>query len=78
VKGDTDERYRIRHVPKEILAFEQDRLSGPESLELFGELVASGRAWTLPGHYGREAHRLIEEGWLSESGEVLEYPPGEE
>jgi hypothetical protein len=47
-----------------LLDFEMGELSGPESLELFAELVNTGMAWQLQGHYGREAVRMLEAGAL--------------
>lgn len=54
-----------------IMAYEQGNLSDEETIELFSELVKSGEAWSLQGHYGRMATALIEDGYLSREGEVL-------
>lgn len=55
----------------EIIAYESDELSNKKTLELFSKLIKNGMAWTLQGHYGRVATRLIEAGYLSRQGEIL-------
>jgi hypothetical protein len=45
-----------------ILDYENNMLTEDETVELFQELVDSGMAWTLQGHYGRTARDLIEAG----------------
>jgi len=45
-----------------IMAYEQGELEEEEIVELFQELINSGLAWQLQGHYGRTAKYLIEEG----------------
>jgi hypothetical protein len=49
-----------------IIAYEQGDLDETEALELFQELVNTGEAWTLQGHYGRTAKALIEAGYIKE------------
>ena len=54
-----------------LFAYECENLSEEETLQLFADLVATGWAWRLQGHYGRTAATLIEGGWISRDGEVL-------
>jgi len=48
-----------------IIAYEQDAMDEAEVIEFFQELIDSGLAWRLQGHYGRTARRLIEAGLCS-------------
>jgi hypothetical protein len=54
-----------------IIAYENGELKGQEILELFSNLIKSGRAWSLQGAYGRMAGNLIARGYLSREGEIL-------
>lgn len=48
-----------------IIKYENGELGYDECIEFFQHLVDTGLAWTLQGHYGRTAARLID------AGEVL-------
>ena len=50
---------------EKIMAYESGELEEHEMLELFQELVDSGLAWKLQGHYGRTAKMLIEAGYVN-------------
>ena len=49
---------------EKIIAYEEDRLNQDEELILFQELVNSGMAWELQGHYGRTAAYLLSAGLI--------------
>jgi hypothetical protein len=57
----------------QIIAFEQGELDENQIVELFAHLVRTGRAWTLQGAYGRMATALMNQGYLDEEGNILQY-----
>jgi hypothetical protein len=48
-----------------IMEYECGELSEEKTIELFQELITSGLAWKLQGHYGRTAAALIENGYCT-------------
>lgn len=54
-----------------IIEYESGELEGKEILELFAELVRTGQAWSLQGHYGRTARGLIDRGLLKRKGQEV-------
>lgn len=54
-----------------IIAYESGELDDLGTLELFSEGIKSGQVWQLQGHYGRTASHLIENGFVSQEGEIL-------
>lgn len=54
-----------------IIAYESGELKAKDTMTLFAELVRTGQAWSLQGHYGRVASQLIEQGYISKKGKIL-------
>lgn len=53
-----------------IIAYESGELTDQQLVYFFAELVQSGDAWTLQGHYGRTAAALIDAGYIDREGNV--------
>ena len=51
-----------------IMEYEGGDISDVDMLHLFASLIETGMAWSLQGSYGRTAHALIKEGWISSEG----------
>ena len=51
-----------------VIAYEQGDLSDDEAIDLFCELIKSGLAYSLQGHYGRMAQSLINAGYITHDG----------
>jgi hypothetical protein len=47
-----------------LIDYEEGKLSETEAIELFKDLIETGAAWTLQGHYGRTAEHLIDTGHI--------------
>lgn len=50
------------NLTKDIIKYESGQMGDGETISFFQELIDSGLAWSLQGHYGRTAHALIEVG----------------
>jgi hypothetical protein len=55
---------------EDIIKYEEGRLNDAQTLRLFSNLIRSGAVWSLQGHYGRTASAMIQDGWISPSGEL--------
>ena len=53
-----------------IIQYESGELDDQQVVFLFADLIRTGQAWILQGHYGRTAQRLIEAGWIDRKGNV--------
>ena len=53
-----------------IIAYEQGDLSDYQTVNLFADLVRTGLAFQLQGHYGRTAAALIEAGYIDREGNL--------
>ena len=53
-----------------ICRYEEGEMSDEETVSFFQELVNSGMAWSLQGHYGRMAMHLIENGYVQQPEEL--------
>lgn len=60
----------------EILDYEEGKLNEAETLQMFANLIESGLAWQLQGHYGRMASAMIQSGLITERGELTDYARG--
>jgi len=55
-----------KNMVNKIINYESGMMSDEEMVSFFQELINSGLAWQLQGHYGRVAASLIEEGLCCE------------
>jgi hypothetical protein len=53
----------MKTLVDKIIQYETDEMSTPELIEFFQELIDTGEAWRLQGHYGRMAKELIRSGY---------------
>jgi len=63
----------MNNLTDKIIAYECGEIDLAGILQLFAELIKSGMAWTLQGHYGRTAKALIDAEYISEDGQIIFY-----
>jgi len=62
---------RTKDLVDQMMEYECFMLNDSETLNMFAEMIKSGMAWSLQGHYGRTASSLIEDGWIDRNGNLL-------
>jgi hypothetical protein len=55
---------------QDIIAYEEGTLTPRQVLELFAELIRTGTAFELQGHYGRTAVGFLEAGFVLPNGDI--------
>ena len=58
---------------EQIIAYETGELDYEGTLKLFSNLIKSGQAWSLQGHYGRTAKQIIELNLISKDGKITQH-----
>lgn len=53
-----------------VLEYETEEHSLEWLVQFFADLIATGLAWQLQGHYGREAKAYIDNGLITIQGDV--------
>ena len=54
-----------------IISYESGDMNREETIVFFAEMIETGDAYRLQGHYQRVANMLIDNGIISEEGDVL-------
>ena len=53
-----------------IMAYEEGLLDLTETVQLFADLIKTGLAWRLQGHYGRTCAEMIRQGVIDKAGNI--------
>lgn len=64
----------FNNLTDQIISYESGELNEAQTIALFQDLVNSGLAWELQGHYGRTAKALHDAGLITFPGEVKNAP----
>jgi|TARA_R110000824_G_scaffold249901_1_gene438751 hypothetical protein len=54
----------MKELTQQLIDYEEGKLNESETISLFQQLVDSGLAWNLQGHYGRFANELLLAGYI--------------
>jgi len=64
-------RIKEMNLAERVLLYETDQMSEQEMISMFQELVDTGMAWKLQGHYGRTSMILLDAGVIAPPEDVL-------
>jgi hypothetical protein len=64
-------RIKEMNLAERVLLYETDQMSEQEMISLFQDLVDTGMAWKLQGHYGRTSMILLDAGVIAPPEDVL-------
>ena len=56
---------RMKELTQQLIDYESGELNESDTIQLFQQLVDSGLAWNLQGHYGRTAYAMLQEGLIT-------------
>lgn len=71
-KSQTMKNTKSYDLTNRIIDYEMGHLSDAKTLRLFSELIKTGMAWSLQGHYGRTASAMIDDGWIERDGTMTD------
>lgn len=63
------EKNKPESLTQKIMRYEADGMTFDEEVSLFQQLIDTGMAWQLQGHYGRTAAAMIEGGHCTKASE---------
>lgn len=64
-------RIKEMNLAERVLLYETDQMSEQEMISMFQDLVDTGMAWKLQGHYGRTSMILLDAGVIAPPEDVL-------